>query len=205
MWLWYSWQSAAVINADGDVVDIEINDARFSVHAAKERLQMIAHGRLPPEAQILAERFPDAKPTAHGSEALPEFDVPQPTANQIEVADQAALLLAKEGVAISAADPDRRIEHLLRASEELRTLHLTMEARLIEWIGLFLPSARFDGDRTQVAGRLSNVASLSEFAAQLEVDDAYEQPSDSEWKSLHAWATMVANQRGQLDLSLIHI
>ena len=199
MWLWYSWQSAAVINADGDVIDMEVNDARFSVHAAKERLQMIARGHLPPEAQILAERFPEAKPTAHGSEALPEFEIPQPTANQIEAADEAALLLAKEGVAISTADPDRRMEHLLRASDELRTLHLTMEARLIEWIGLFLPSARFDGDRTQVAGRLSNVASLSEFAAELEVDDAYEQPSESEWKALHDWATMVASQRRQLD------
>ena len=83
MWLWYSWQSAAVINTDGDVIDMEINDARFSVHAAKERLQMIARGHLSPEAQILAERFPEAKPTAHGSEALPEFEIPQPTSNQI--------------------------------------------------------------------------------------------------------------------------
>ncbi len=199
MWLWYSWQSAAVVNEDGDVLDIEINDARFSVHAAKERLQLVASGQMPPEAIILAERFPEAKPIAHGSDELPEFDVPQPTAIQIEVADEAALLLAKEGVAISAADPDRRLEHLLRASEELRTLHLTMEARLIEWVGLFLPSARFETNRTQVAGKLRDVTSLSEFASLIDVDDAYEQPSDSEWKALHDWAVMVSNQGSQLD------
>lgn len=199
MWLWYSWQSAAVVNDNGDVLDIEMNDARFSVHGAKERLQMIADGHLPPEAALLLERFPEAKPTAHGSEELPEFDIPQPTASQMQVADEAALLLAKEGVAISAADPDRRLEHLLRASEELRTLHLTMEARLIEWVGLFLPSARFERNRTQVAGQLSEVDSLSEFASVLDVEDAYEQPSESEWKSLHDWATMVSNQGRQLD------
>ena len=199
MWLWYSWQSAAVVNDNGDVLDIEMNDARFSVHGAKERLQMVADGHLPPEAALLLERFPEAKPTAHGSEELPEFDMPQPTASQMQIADEAALLLAKEGVAISAADPDRRLEHLLRASEELRTLHLTMEARLIEWVGLFLPSARFERNRTQVAGQLSEVDSLSEFASVLDVEDAYEQPSESEWKSLHDWATMVSNQGRQLD------
>ena len=199
MWLWYSWQSAAVVNEHGDVLDAEFNNARFSVHVVKERLELIASGRLPPEAIVLAERFPEARPTAHGSEELPEFEMPLPTPDQLEVADEAALLMAKEGVAVSAADPDRRLEHLLRASEELRTLHLTMEARLIEWVGLFLPSARFEGDRSQVAGRLSAVSSLTEFASLLEVDDAYEQPSDSEWNSLHDWATMVSNQRRQLD------
>lgn len=199
MWLWYSWQSAAIVNEHGDVLDIEFNNARFSVHAAKERLEMVAQGRLPPEAVILAERFPDAKPSAHGSDELPEFELPEPTSDQLDVADKAALLMAKEGVAVSAADPDRRLEHLLRASEELRTLHLTMEARLVEWVGLFLPSARFEGDRSAVAGRLSGVSSLSEFASLLEVDEAYEQPSESEWNSIHDWASTVSNQRRQLD------
>ena len=199
MWLWYSWQSAAVVNEQGDLLDVEVNDARFSVHSAMERLRLVANGQMPPEAMILAERFPQAKPTAHGSEELPEFSVPQPTTAQMEVADEASLLLAKEGVAISAADPDRRLEHLLRASEELRTLHLTMEARLIEWVGLFLPSARFESKRSQVAGKLSDVANLSDFASLLEVEDAYEQPSDAEWKAMHDWATMVSNQGKQLD------
>ena len=115
MWLWYSWQSAAIVNENGDVLDAEINNARFSVHAAKDRLKLVANGQLPPEAIVLAERFPNAAPIAHGSDELPEFDVPQPTMNQMEIADEAALMLAKEGVAISAADPNRRLEHLLRA------------------------------------------------------------------------------------------
>ena len=199
MWLWYSWQSAAIVNEDGDVLDLETNNARFSVHAAKDRLQMVANGQMVPEAVLLAERFSDAKPTPHGSEELPEFDVPQPTDHQMEVADRAALLLAKEGVAVSAADPDRRLEHLLKASEELRTLHLTMEARLIEWVGLFLPSARFETNRSQVATKLRDVSSLSEFASSLRVEDAYEQPTDVEWKALHNWAIMVSEQNRQLD------
>ena len=199
MWLWYSWQSAAIVNENGDVLDAEINNARFSVHAAKDRLKLVANGQLPPEAIVLAERFQNAAPTAHGSDELPEFDVPQPTMNQMEIADEAALMLAKEGVAISAADPNRRLEHLLRASEELRTLHLTMEARLVEWVGLFLPSARFETNRSQVAGKLSDVDSLSDFASLLQVEDAYEQPSDSEWKALRDWAVTVSNQARQLD------
>ena len=117
----------------------------------------------------------------------------------MEIADEAALMLAKEGVAISAADPNRRLEHLLRASEELRTLHLTMEARLVEWVGLFLPSARFETNRSQVAGKLSDVDSLSDFASLLQVEYAYEQPSDSEWKALRDWAVTVSNQARQLD------
>ena len=40
MWLWYSWQSAAVVNEHGDVLDAEFNNARFSVHAVKERLEL---------------------------------------------------------------------------------------------------------------------------------------------------------------------
>ena len=199
MWLWYSWQSAAVVNEDGNVLDLEINNARFSVHGAKDRLQLIANGRMIPEALRLAERFPEAKPTPHGSEEMPEFDVPLPTDDQQEVADQAALLLAKEGVAVSAADPDRRLEHLLKASEELRTLHLTMEARLIEWVALFLPTARFETNRSRVAGKLRDVESLSDFASLLEVEDAYEQPDEMEWKALHNWAAMVSEQGRQLD------
>ena len=199
MWLWYSWQSAAVVNEDGNVLDLEINNARFSVYGAKDRLQLIANGRMIPEALRLAERFPEAKPTPHGSEEMPEFDVPLPTDDQQEVADQAALLLAKEGVAVSAADPDRRLEHLLKASEELRTLHLTMEARLIEWVALFLPTARFETNRSQVAGKLRDVESLSDFASLLEVEDAHEQPDEMEWKALHNWAAMVSEQGRQLD------
>ena len=74
-----------------------------------------------------------------------------PTDEQQLAADTAALSIAEEGVAMSAGDPDRRLEHLLRASDELRTLHLTMEARLVEWIGLFLPRALFEGDRSGLA------------------------------------------------------
>jgi hypothetical protein len=42
MWLWYSWQSAAVVNENGDFLDIEVNDGNFSVQGAKERLQLVA-------------------------------------------------------------------------------------------------------------------------------------------------------------------
>ena len=119
MWLWYSWQSAAVVNEFGDFLDIEVNDGNFSVQGAKERLQLVANGQLPPEAKLLHERFPEAKPTPHGSENLPEANYPLPTDEQQMSADTAALSIAEEGVAMSAGDPDRRLEHLLRASDEL--------------------------------------------------------------------------------------
>ena len=199
MWLWYSWQSAAVVNENGDFLDIEVNDGNFSVQGAKERLQLVAKGQLPPEAKLLLERFPEAKPTPHGSENLPDANYPLPTDEQQMSADTAALSIAEEGVAMSAGDPDRRLEHLLRASDELRTLHLTMEARLVEWIGLFLPSARFEGDRSGLAKSMVELASLSELATLLDVEPAYDDPSSSEWNALHDWGCMVANQRRQLD------
>ena len=199
MWLWYSWQSAAVVNQNGDFLDIEVNDGNFSVQGAKERLQLVAQGHLPPEAKLLLERFPEAKPTPHGSENLPDANYPLPTDEQQMAADTAALSIAEEGVAMSAGDPDRRLEHLLRASDELRTLHLTMEARLVEWIGLFLPRARFEGDRSGLAKSMVELSSLSELATLLDVEPAYDDPSSSEWNALHDWGCMVANQRRQLD------
>ena len=87
MWLWYSWQSAAIVNENGDVLDAEINNARFSVHAAKDRLKLVANGQLPPR-QLFLQKGSKTAPTAHGSDELPEFDVPQPTMNQMEIADE---------------------------------------------------------------------------------------------------------------------
>ena len=56
----------------------------------------------------------------------------------LEYLDEATILLSKRGVDAAAGDPDRRLEHILRASDELRSSYVTIEGRLVEWVGLFV-------------------------------------------------------------------
>ena len=139
MWLWYDWQAAAVADEHGHLVDVMRWDGHMTEHAVVERLRLIASGLPIREAVALQERFPEATLCVHGDPQLPEAEWPTPSADQQALADAAALRLAVEGVQAAASDPDRRLEHLVRGSDELRASHLTMEARLIEWAGLFFP------------------------------------------------------------------
>ena len=61
--------------------------------------------------------------------------------------------MARQGVALAAGDPIR-LEHLLRASDEMRATFLTMEARLVEWVGLFCLEVRFGKNRSVFQNKL---------------------------------------------------
>ena len=69
----------------------------------------------------------------------PNVATPPMSAELMARMDEAALILAERSVQEGASDPDRRLEHLLHASEELRASWLTMESRLVEWIASLLP------------------------------------------------------------------
>jgi len=199
MWLWYDWQAAAVADDEGIIHDEAVWDGFFDQRALIERLECIANNGLTPEARALQERFPEAKPLIHGDAKLPDADWPLPSDEALQFVDKAAAEMARQGVARAAGDPDRRLEHLLRASDEMRATYLTMESRLVEWVGLFLPDVRFGKDRTSLARTVGDSDSLEMLSNKLEVSMPEEGPSKTEWKSLREWGESTATFRGKLD------
>ena len=198
MWLWYDWRAAAVADEHGNIVDAMEWDGHMTEHAVVERLRLIAAGQPVREATELKERFPEAVVCVHGDPQLPEAVWPTPSPEQQAVADAAALRLAVEGVQAAANDPDRRLEHLVRGSDELRASHLTMESRLIEWAGLFFPMTTVT-DRAAYVRSLAASPSPADFAKAMNVDVPSELPSDKEWASLVEWAGDAAQANSRLD------
>ena len=172
MWLWYDWRAAAVADDDGNILDVEQWDGWRDTDAVCSRMDMIAYQAITPEAERLSERFPDAKIRIHGDEELPDADWPTPSPEALECLDKAAILLSKRGVDAAAGDPDRRLEHILKASDELRASFITIEGRLVEWVGLFLPEARFERDRSGLAKKVIESSSVG-----VSKSEPYGQPS----------------------------
>jgi nucleolar protein 56 len=198
MWLWYDWRSAAVADDQGHLVDVLEWNGHMTEHAVVARLRTVAQGHLIQEALDLKERFPEATVCVHGDPSLPQAAWPLPNAEQQAMADQAAIRLAVEGVQAAASDPDRRLEHLVRGSEELRAHHLTMESRLIEWVGLFFPMTVVT-DRSAYVRTAAECATPSDFARAMEVDVPPTLPSEAEWRSIHEWAVNTAQSQSRLD------
>ena len=198
MRLWYDWRAAAVVNDQGNLVDVLEHDGHLTEHAVVERLRTLAQGELIPAALSLKERFPEAVPAVHGTQGLPEAAYPLPSDALLALADQAAIRLSIEGVQQAASDPDRRMEHLVRGSEELRASHLTMEARLIEWVGLFFPMFRVS-DRNGFVRAVADATSPEGLAEDLDTVVPEVLPSPSEWRSMNEWAQDTAHAQGRLD------
>jgi len=199
MWLWYDWRAAAVADDAGNILDQEEWDGWRNTDDVCTRMDIIAHSALTPEAERLLERFPDAQARIHGDEDLPNANWPLPSTDALSALDKGAMLLSKRGVDAAAGDPDRRLEHLSRASEELRAAYVTLEGRLVEWVGLFLPEARFERDRAGLARKASEANSLSELAETLDVPMPVQGPSDKEWKALNDWAHSVGEIKNRLE------
>ena len=200
MWLWYDWRAAAVADSDGNILDIEIWDGWKDLDALCSRIDIISNDATTPEAERLLERFPDSRLRIHGSADLPQADWPLPNHEAIEYLDKAAILLSKRGVEAAAGDPNRRLEHLIHASDELRSSLLTMESRLVEWVGLFLPEARFERDRAGLAVKVTASENLTTLAEELNVSLPSTGPSQNEWVSLKDWATSVRDLGSRIEL-----
>jgi len=197
MWLWYDWRAAAIVNEHGHVLDEVIWSSEYPLPAVKERLRMVQRLQLTPEATSLHERFPEAKLVRTGEGDIPSFPIPELSDAAVQIADQAMIELTREGVLEAGADQDRRLEHLVRASDELRATHITMEARIIEWSGLFFPytDAR---DRAQLVRLLASSETPETFA------QAVEQPSlgivsQAEWESIRSWAANTSSIHQRLE------
>ena len=185
----WDWRFARVYDDDDRVVDECIWSGNQTSGALADRLALLMGGRLTIEASTLANRFPDASVVpCTAVSSWPELNTEESSRLQA-----ASLILAERGVAASAADPDTRLEHLIRATEEMRTTHNTLESRIVEWAGLFLPSLDLDQHRTQIAAAVSSSSNLSETAERLNVTSAEVEIGKKEWSGIHSLATSIVN------------
>ena len=137
----------------------------------------------------VADRFPEARPGAHGVPGSPNVAPPPMSAELMARMDEAALILAERSVQEAASDPDRRLEHLLHASEELRASWLTMESRLVEWIASLLPHARTDEERSDLPQRVATSESIRELSMRFDLSEASVPPEPTEWSVVRAWGS----------------
>ena len=188
MWLWYDWRAAAVADERGNILDIDEWSGWGDLDRLCARLDMVSHQEITPEVEVLLSRFPDVQVRIHGDPDLPNADWPLPSAGALECLDKAAILISKRGVDAAAGDPDRRLEHILRASDELRAAYITIEGRLVEWVGLFLPEARFERERAALAEKVLDSESLEDLSKLLDIGMPERGPSAKEWQCLGDWS-----------------
>ncbi len=181
----WDWRFARVFDENGNIVDECIWVGNRTPDTLADRLNLLMRGRMTIEAQTLAERFPDC--IAHPSievDSWPELDIEESLLLQ-----DASVKLAERGVSEAASNPDSRLEHLVQATEEMRTVHNTLESRVVEWAGLFLPSLDIDQHRSRIASAISHSSNLHEVGDSLDTIPAEVQVGSKEWSAIHSMAT----------------
>ena len=199
MKLWQDWQAAAVIDDNFEILEVEICKRSLNKEQVAKRLVMLSSGVLLEEARHLQQRYPEAELVDTGDEFLDTVELPYPDEERMKTLDEAALLLSKQNVDDSASDPDRRLEHLIRAADELRSSWVLLEARLTEWVVLLLPRARMESDRNRIAKLIITSKNLSDLADHFNVTPPSEPPTESEWQVIKNWAETVVSLQSQLD------
>ena len=196
MRLVWDWRLARILTEEGDIVDESIwNGSRNEVSVA-ERLSVLARQGMTEEARILNERFPDAVPSP--VQELPAGWWPELSMEEMDILRQATLVMAKRDIAAVAGDPDQRLDHLVRGGDELRASFTTLEARVVEWAGMFLPEVDLDGQRDEIPAAIAQSSSLQEAAERLGGAAAPSGISDAEWMALRRWAVGVVAVESRL-------
>ena len=186
----WDWRFARVYDDMDHVVDECIWGGIQSPDTLADRLIQLMHGRMTIEARTLADRFPD-------SESYPPTSIdfwPDLTSKQSELLQDASLRVAERGVADAASDPDSRLEHLVQATEEMRSAHNTLESRIVEWAGLFLPSLDLDQQRGRIASAFASSSNLQEAAVRLNVQCTDAKFGEKEWQGIQTLAESIVNR-----------
>ncbi len=199
MKLWQDWQSAAVIDDNYEILEVETYKGPFNKETIAKRLRLLSSGVLLDEAKHLMMRYPDAKLVKPGDEIFETVELPFPNDDQMQLLDEAALLLSKQNVDESSSDPDRRLEHLIRAADEIRSSWVLLEARLTEWIVLLIPRANMENSRSKLAKLVMSSPKISDLAGHFEVTLPNKTVEDSEWLIIKNWAETVASLQSQSD------
>lgn len=197
--LTWDWRGARVYDDAGSCVDEVVWSAHRSAGAVADRLARIGAGRMTAEARTLAERFPEAVHVDVAALADTGVTWPAMDADEVALMQEATLRLASRGVAAMASDPDRRLEHLVRATEELRAAHNTLEGRIVEWAGLFLPGLDLDGRRGEIAPATAAADGIDSLASALGVTPAEADVGAAEWDAIRGWAAQTVVMGARLE------
>ena len=185
----WDWRFARVYDENDHLVDECIWGGKQTPDTLADRLIQLMHGRMTVEARTLGDRFPD-------SESYPPTSIqswPDLTSNQSDLLQEASLRVAERGVADAASNPDSRLEHLVQATEEMRNAHNTLESRIVEWAGLFLPSLDLDHQRSHIASAFASSSNLQEVAASLDVLSTDVEVGEKEWRGIQSVAKSTVN------------
>lgn len=199
MWLVFDWQAAMVVDDDGQVIDDLKHNGFLSPRDIIQRLQSMNLGELPPEALELSTRFPDAKPRQRHDFGKPLHDFPEPTQEQILRFDQALILQTTLEIQSESGNPDRRMEHLLRLSDELRSSQITLENRCIEWIGDVFPYAQLTSSRLDFLRKVAACNTIDSFCSTFEVEAPTHAVPQNEWKIMIATANQAVQEKADID------
>ena len=113
----------------------------------------------------------------------------------------AATILARRGVAMSAGNPDRRLDMLVSSQIELRSAWTTIESRCIEWAGLLLPILDLDSKRDLIPSAIANSESLQAAASDLGTEPPPHPPGAEEWSAMKESAERCLGIAKSLELS----
>ena len=194
----YDWRLARVVDEEDQIID-ELFWNRISTKNLVDRLSDLQSGRITPEARTLMERFPDAEKDSLGALSYSEW--PELSDEETKKFIEASTRLAKRGVAESSGDIDRRMDMLVSANNEIRSSWTTLEARCIEWIGLFLSDLDLDEQRKEIPEIVSRSKSINDVANEFNVSEPKHQPSEEEWNTITSQAQLVVNLANQITSS----
>ena len=194
----YDWRLARVVDEEDQIID-ELFWNRISTKNLVDRLSDLQSGRITPEARTLMERFPDAEKDSLGALSYSEW--PELSDEETKKFVEASTRLAKRGVAESSGDIDRRMDMLVSANNEIRSSWTTLEARCIEWTGLFLSDLDLDEQRKEIPEIVSRSKSINDVANEFNVSEPKHQPSEEEWNTITSQAQLVVNLANQITSS----
>jgi nucleolar protein 56 len=187
----YDWRLARVLDEDGQIVDEIIWDGHQNSSTIAERLRMIQKGRLLPEVRELTLRFPDAALDQFASVSDPSW--PPVSVQESKLLHDASNTLAKMGIEDASGDIDRRLDMIVSSALEIRSSWTTLEARCIEWAGLFITEADLDSQRGTIPSAVSESVNIADAAKLLGVGKPKHEPSESEWIALRSLAKEVTS------------
>ncbi|MEC9174460.1 MAG: hypothetical protein VX804_05280 [Candidatus Thermoplasmatota archaeon] len=146
------------------------------------------------EARELVDRFPESLVILSAPRGWPELQK-----EDIMLMEQAALILARRGIAQAAGDGDRRLEHLVHSVEELRAAWTTMDSRVVEWAGLFLIDLDLDSERKSISKAVASAENFSALISDLELENPLFSPSKEEWSAIHGSAVTAVEMSARIN------
>ena len=199
MWLVYDWQAALVVDPDGHIIDDLQVQGVLSARDIVQRLVLLQKHELTPEANELHHRFGEAKICLKHEASLPIFSFPNPSDENLEQFDKALILQTTMEIQTEAGHPDRRMEHLVRLSDELRSSQLTLENRCIEWFGDMFPYAQKKRERLDFLRTASVHENMVDFCTSTGIELPHQDIPAQEWNLMRKSALHVIELKAEID------